>query len=259
MALSGFSAARRLRAGETVHSAWCGLAAPIVAETIARAGFSAVTLDAQHGLWDFAGLQAGIAAIRQGGAAAMVRTALGDLSGVSRVLDVGAEGVIAPLINDAADARAFANAAKYPPLGERSYGPMRAMSLAGISAPQAYFGAANDETIALAMIETRAGLDNVDSIAATDGLDGLFIGPTDLSIGLSNGGSIDPRTPEVERATDRIVAAARKAGKIVGTYCANAAHAAEYEQRGVRFFLIGSDAGFIGAGARAALDALKRP
>ena len=203
MALPGFSLARRLRAGETVHSAWCGLAAPIVAETIARAGFSAVALDAQHGLWDFAGLHAAIAAIRQGGGAAMVRTALGDFSGVSRVLDVGAEGVIAPLINTAADARAFAAAAKYPPLGERSYGPMRAMTLAGIPAPADYFAAANDETVALAMIETRTALDNVDAIAATPGVDGLFVGPVDLSIGLSGGKTIDARSPDVERAIDR--------------------------------------------------------
>jgi 4-hydroxy-2-oxoheptanedioate aldolase len=257
VALAGFSLARRLRAGETVHSAWCGLASPIVAETIARAGFSAVTLDAQHGLWDFAGLQAAIAAIRQGGGAAMVRTALGDFSGVSRVLDVGAEGVIAPLINTAADARAFAAVAKYPPLGERSYGPMRTMTLAGIADPKEYFVAANDETVALAMIETRVALDNVDAIAATPGIDGLFVGPVDLSIGLSAGQTIDHRSPEVERAIDRVIAAAQKAGKIAGTYCFEAEQAAAYEKRGVRFFLIGSDQGFIGAGARAALKALR--
>jgi len=257
VALPGFSLARRLRAGETVHSAWCGLASPIVAETIARAGFSAVTLDAQHGLWDFAGLQTAIAAIRQGGGAAMVRTALGDFSGVSRVLDVGAEGVIAPLINTAADARSFAAVAKYPPLGERSYGPMRAMTLAGITEPKDYFAAANDETVALAMIETRVALDNVDAIVATPGIDGLFVGPVDLSIGLSAGQTIDHRSPEVERAIDRVIAAAQKAGKIAGTYCFEAEQAAAYEKRGVRFFLIGSDAGFIGAGARAALKALR--
>jgi 4-hydroxy-2-oxoheptanedioate aldolase len=258
LALPGFSLARRLRAGETVHSAWCGLAAPIVAETIARAGFSTVTLDAQHGLWDFAGLQSAIAAIRQAGAGAMVRTALGDFSGVSRALDVGAEGVIAPRINTAADARAFAAVAKYPPLGERSYGPMRAMTLAGIDEPKEYFSGANDETVALAMIETRVALDNVEAIVATPGIDGLFVGPVDLSIGLSAGKTIDHRSADVERAIDRVIAAARDAGKVAGTYCFEAEQAAAYEKRGIRFFLIGSDAAFIGAGAWAALGALTR-
>jgi 4-hydroxy-2-oxoheptanedioate aldolase len=233
-------------------------ASPIVAETIARAGFPAVALDAQHGLWDFAGLQSAIAAIRHGGAAPLVRTALGDFSGVSRVLDVAAEGVIAPLINTEADARALAAVAKYPPLGERSYGPMRAMALTGIADPKDYFFAANEETVAFAMIETRTGLDNAEAIAATPGIDGLFVGPVDLSIGISSGKSIDARSAEVERAIDRVIAAATKAGKIAGTYCFDGAHAEAYEKRGVRFFLIGSDAGFIGAGARAALGALKR-
>jgi len=125
-AIPGFSLAARLRAGEIVHSAWCGLGAPIVAEMIARDGFSTVTLDTQHGLWDFASMREAIVAIRDGGAAPMVRVALNDFGTVSRLLDVGCEGIIAPFINTAADARAFAAVAKYPPLGERSFGPMRA-------------------------------------------------------------------------------------------------------------------------------------
>src|SRR6267378_1833710 len=99
---TGFSLATRLRAGETIHSGWCGLPYPIVAELVGREGFPAV-----------------------------VRVPVGDFATVSRVLDFGAEGIIAPMINTEADARAFAAAAKYPPVGERSWGPHRATMLAG--------------------------------------------------------------------------------------------------------------------------------
>src|SRR6478609_3362728 len=103
-----FSLARRLRAGETVHTGWCGLPYPIVAELIGREGFPAVTLDGQHGLWDTAAIVAGIAAVHQAGSAPIVRVPVGGFAVVSRALDFGAEGIIAPMINTPADARAFA-------------------------------------------------------------------------------------------------------------------------------------------------------
>ena len=122
MALANFTLANRLRAGETVYSGWCGLPYPLVAETLARDGFVAVTVESQHGLWDTGSILNGIAAVRQGGAAPLVRVPLNDFALVSRALDFGAEGIIAPMINTPADARAFAAAAKFPPIGERSWG-----------------------------------------------------------------------------------------------------------------------------------------
>ncbi|MGD0025323.1 MAG: aldolase/citrate lyase family protein, partial [Xanthobacteraceae bacterium] len=163
MTIAAFSLAKRLRAGETVFSGWCGLPYPIVAETIGRDGFAAVTLDSQHGLWDLNAILTAIAAVRQGGAAPIVRVPVGDFATVSRVLDFGAEGVIVPMINSAADARAFAAAAKYPPIGERSWGPHRAMALAGLADQSVYLREANDHVITLAMIETRTALKNLDA------------------------------------------------------------------------------------------------
>ena len=117
MALPGFSFRPAVCAREKPCSA-AGAACPIpiVAETIGRDGFAAVTLESQHGLWDMGAMLTGIAAVRQSGAAPLVRVPVGDFAMVSRVLDYGAEGVIAPMINTAADARAFVAAAKYPPL-----------------------------------------------------------------------------------------------------------------------------------------------
>ncbi len=257
MTIPAFSFARRLHAGETVFSGWCSLPYPLVAETVGREGFSAVTIEAQHGLWDLNAILTGIAAVRQGGAAPLVRVPVGDFAMVSRVLDFGAEGIIAPMINTAADARALAAAAKYPPVGERSWGPHRATTLAGLTDQSIYLREANEHVIALAMIETRAALDNLDAILDTPGIDGLFVGPSDLSIALSGGKTLDPLSKEVERELDRIVAAAQKAGKIPGAYCHSAERAVALAKRGVRFLAVMSDLAFIRAGVAAAMKVLK--
>ncbi len=254
---TSFSLAARLRAGETVYSGWCGLADPLLTEVIAREGFGAVTIDMQHGLWDIGQVVGAIASIRQGGAAAVVRVPLSDFATVSRALDFGAEGVISPMINTPADARALVAAAKYPPLGERSWGPHRATMLAGLADQKVYLKDGNDLTFTLAMIETRTALDNVAAIAATPGIDGLFLGPSDLSIALSHGATLDPLSPDVDRELERIAQAARTAGKILGAYCHTAERAVTLARRGVRFLAVGSDLGFLRAGAAAALKTLK--
>src|SRR5215469_1467633 len=159
----GFTLAHALRKGETVWASWCTLPYPLVAELLGGEGFPAVVLDQQHGLWDTAATLAGIAAIHHGGAAPIVRVPIGDFATVSRALDFGAEAVIAPMINTAADARAFVAAAKFPPIGERSWGPHRSMTFAEIADPKVYLRKANDLTVIFAMIETRAALENLDA------------------------------------------------------------------------------------------------
>jgi 4-hydroxy-2-oxoheptanedioate aldolase len=252
-----FSLARRLRAGETVHTGWCGLGVPIVAELIARAGFPAVTLDQQHGLYTMDSTAAGIAAVHMAGAAPMVRVPLGDFAVVSRVLDFGAEGVIAPMINSAEDARTFAAAAKYPPLGERSSGPLRALMLNNMEIAD-YVAQANENIVTFAMIETRKALANLDIILATPGIDAVFVGPSDLSLALTDGKTLDPHSKEVDAAVGEIGAAAKKAGKVAGAYTANAERANELAARGFRFLAVASDTGFVRAGITATWKALKR-
>jgi len=252
-----FPLATALRAGETVFAGWATLGAPIAAETLARQGFPAVVLDVQHGLWDTASLIAGINAVHHGGAAPLVRVPLEDFAAASRALDFGAEGIIAPMINSASDARRFACAAKFPPVGERSFGPQRAMMLQGRTVNSDYLREANQGTLALAMIETPTALNDVNDIAATDGIDALFVGPYDLSTALSGGAAQDLTAPEVERAIDKICAAALKAGKIPGIYCRDAARALAMAGRGFRFITIGSDLALLREGAAGVLAALK--
>ena len=215
-------------------------------------------LDVQHGLWDTASLIAGISAVHHGGGAPVVRVPLDDFALVSRALDFGAEAIIAPMINSADDARRFASVAKFPPLGERSWGPQRAMALQGRTVTTDYLREANDGTLTLAMIETPAALANVDAIAATPGIDALFIGPYDLSTALSGGKAQDVTAPEVEKAIDTIRAAAVKAGKIPGIYCRDAERALAVAKRGFKFITVGSDHAMLRDGIAAQVKALNK-
>ena len=255
--MAAFALARRLRAGETVYAAWCSLASPLIAETVARDGFPAVVLDMQHGLWDTASIIAGIGAIDHAGASPVVRVPLNDFAFMSRALDFGAEAIIAPMVNSVGDAQRFAAAAKFPPLGERSWGPQRAMTLQGKTATVDYLREANEGTLTMAMIETPMALAQAESIAETPGIDALFIGPYDLSTSLSAGKAQDVTAPEVERAIDQIAAAANRAGKIAGIYCTNAQRALAMVKRGFRFVTVGGDVGYLREGLAAQLKALK--
>src|SRR5262249_21693622 len=155
---------------------------------------------------------------------------------------------IAPMINTVADARAYVSCAKFPPTGERSWGPHRATTLGNIADQKVYLREANALTVTFAMIETRTALDNCEAIAATPGTVALSRGPADLSIALSNGADVDPMAASVDRELDRITAAATKAGKIMGAYCHSAERALALAKRGVRFLAVGSDMGFLRAG-----------
>jgi 4-hydroxy-2-oxoheptanedioate aldolase len=182
---------------------------------------------------------------------------LNDFALVSRALDFGAEAIIAPMINSAADARHFAAAAKYPPLGERSWGPLRAMAMQRRTAPVDYMREANDGTLTLAMIETATALGNVDAIATTPGIDGLFVGPYDLATALSNGAAQAVDAPQVGQAIDKICTAAKNAGKIPGIYCRNADGAVAMAKRGFRFVVAGNDQTTLREATVAQLKALK--
>jgi 4-hydroxy-2-oxoheptanedioate aldolase len=255
--MSTFSLARSLRAGETVFSGWCSLASPIVAEMLAREGFDAVAVDMQHGMWDFAGAVTAIGAIRSAGAAPIVRVPHTDSAMISRALDMGAEGIVAPLINGLEDAERFVSFAKFPPLGDRSWGPNRAIMIGGFPDMKTYLRDANEQTVTIAMIETREALKNLDAIAAVKGIDVLFVGPSDLSITMSNGAVLDPHSKEVEAELDRIVAAAKKAGKVAGLYCGTGQRAATMAKRGFGYLAVGNDLGFVREGAAAHIKALK--
>jgi 4-hydroxy-2-oxoheptanedioate aldolase len=251
--VAGHTLAETLRADQTVVSAWVTLPEPLIAEAVARSAFGAVTLDVQHGLHDTQSVMRSITAIAQAGKPAIVRLAVDDFGFASRSLDFGAEAVIAPMINSVADAKRLVAATKYPPLGERSWGPARAMSLHGIDDAQIQLGTANRSTLAIAMIETVRALDVLDDILAVDGLDGVFLGPSDLSVTFSGGERMAPADAFIDAPVRRIAARARAAGKIAGAFAINGERVRFYREIGYRLISLASEQTYLARGISAML------
>jgi 4-hydroxy-2-oxoheptanedioate aldolase len=244
----------RLKENTPVITAWCGIPEPWIAAVLAREPYDAVTLDMQHGTYDLAAVVRAIPLIAAAGKPAMARIPVGEFQTASKLLDAGASGIVAPMINTVEDARRFAGFMKFPPVGERSWGPLVSMALSGLS-PAEYLGQANGFSIAFAMIETREALANLDDILAVPGLDGIFMGPSDLSITLSRGETLDVMGTEVEKALDHALARAKAAGKTAAAYAPTGERAAEFARRGFSFIALGSDTTALRAGAQAALKA----
>lgn len=249
--------AARLRADETIFTAWSAIPDPLVAEFLARAGFDTVTLDMQHGCHSTDSVMRGIAAVALAGAPASVRVPVGRFDMASRALDFGAAAVIAPMVNSAADARAFAAAMKYPPTGERSWGPTRTLALLGKHDAQAYLRSANTETLAIAMIETRAALAAVDEILAVEGIDGVFVGPSDLSVALSDGDRVDALNEEMLAVAGGVADKARAAGRFAGIFAMTGADGRRFADLGFRFIALNLDFNYLTIGARSFIDAAR--
>jgi 4-hydroxy-2-oxoheptanedioate aldolase len=247
--------ARRLRAGETLFMGWCGYDDPAIAEAHAAQGADAVLIDMQHGGVNYTNAVHAIGLVGLSGAPALARIPVGDYALASRLLDAGAAGIVAPMINSAADARRFASFVKYPPLGERSWTPLRAFELSRMN-PEDYFRAANQMHLAFAMIETRAALDELDGILDAPGIDGVLVGPADLSIALSNGAMNDAMSPDVEKAIDHIAARCQAKGKLASAFCIDGARAQALAKRGYKLLSVSNDKtlllGAIRAGFKAA-------
>jgi 4-hydroxy-2-oxoheptanedioate aldolase len=145
---------------------------------------------------------------------------------------------------------------KFPPLGERSWGAYGALALTGLQ-PGDYLRQGNDLTVAFAMVETRESLSNLDEILAVPGIDGVFVGPSDLSIALLGGKGVDPAGPEVEKALDHVLARTKAAGKLSAIFASSGARAGELARKGFNMVSIGNDMSMLRAGAQAALAAAR--
>ena len=240
--------ADRLRAGECLITGWIGLPEPLIAELAARSAFDCVTVDMQHGLQDTASVMRSVSSIAFGGKPAIVRVAVGDFAMVSRALDMGAEAVIAPMVNSVAEAKALAAAAKYPPIGERSWGPARAMTVLDIKSMPEQLETANRSTLVFAMIETVPALEAIDDILAVEGIDGVFMGPSDLSVTLSNGKSIAPADPSLDAPIRRIAERAKAAGKLSGAFGVTGARVRYFREIGYNLIALGTDQIYLAAG-----------
>ena len=236
-----------LSSGEPLYSSWLGFPGVSQASVITRSPFGAFTVDMQHGLMDFGEAVSLVQLALAHGKPPIVRVPLEAWGIAGRFLDVGAQGIIMPMVNTPDDARRFVAATKYPPLGSRSWGSYAATTISGMS-PSDYLQKANGIVMAIAMVETRQALESVEAICSTPGLDGVFVGPSDLSISLSNGKSNDTQLDETQDAIAAIALAAKRANLVSGIYCANMALARKYTALGYRYFPVGSDANYISTG-----------
>ena len=192
---------------------WGSIPSPLTAELAAAAGVDYVCVDLQHGGADEERMVAMFTAIEARGAVPLARVLYNEPWQINRVLDLGAAGVIVPLVGSAEDARRAVSGCRYPPHGVRSYGPLRAALTVGSADPERLAAGA----LCFVMVETRQGLENVEDIAATKGVDGIYIGPSDLSLGLGrepgHGGDV------LEQAITRVREACARAGIVAGMHC----------------------------------------
>ncbi|MEU5870995.1 aldolase/citrate lyase family protein [Glycomyces sp. NPDC047369] len=241
-----------LRNGGTAVGYWTVLDAPVAVERVALTGYDYIGIDAQHGLMGYDGVLRNLMAVDAAHAAAgIVRTAANDPVCIGQALDAGALGVIVPLVDTPEDAAAAVRAARYS--GRRSYGPMRSALRVGPRPADA-----DRQVLVLAMIETAEGLANVEKIAATDGLDGLYIGPSDLMLAVGGAYPADPdHADALEAAIERTRAAADAAGIVPAIHSLDGATAKRRLDAGFRMVTIASDLTHLEAAARAHLAAAK--
>jgi 4-hydroxy-2-oxoheptanedioate aldolase len=247
------SLATRLRARERIVGYWVSLDSPPSTERLARLGYDYIALDGQHGLIGYDGLLHGLTAIHAGGGTGIVRVEANDITPIGRALDAGADGVIVPLVDNAEQAAAAVAAARYPPAGARSFGPTRAGLRIGPVPAES-----NEHTFVCVMIETGPGLEAIDEICATPGLDGVYIGPADLMIGIGGSRPGDPDFLEPwEAAIARIREAAADAGIAAGIHTNDGATAAQRLAEGFTFATVASDLAHLEAAAAAHLAAAR--
>src|ERR671935_2900849 len=205
------------RDGKYVTLGWLSVSHGFTAEIMARQGFDALCVDMQHGLTDMSNLWPMLQAISQTDTVPVVRVASNDAGTIMKALDFGAYGILVPLINTAEDAAKAVAACRYPPVGIRSSGPVRAVHYGGPD----YVAKAHDEIVVMGMGETKEGLANLDAICATPGLDAVYIGPSDLAFAIGQNPRPDNPDPVHIATRDRIRDAAHKHGIKACMHCAS--------------------------------------
>jgi 4-hydroxy-2-oxoheptanedioate aldolase len=235
--------------GGTVLNGWLAIANSFSAEVMAHQGFDALTIDLQHGPVDFQAAVGMLQAISTTAAVPMVRVPWNEPILTAKLLDAGAYGIICPMINSKAEAEALVSFCRYPPRGARSFGPNRAALYGGAD----YWQHANDEVLIFAMVETRQAVANVEEILSVDGLNGIYVGPSDLSLSMGKTPTLDPQDPEVQAAIKTVCEKTLKSGKIAGVHTDSAKTAIRRFGEGYQLCTILSDARLMANAASAAV------
>lgn len=239
--------------GKAATNIWASLGAAVATECVAQSGADAIVVDMQHGMIDMGDAIAMLQAVSTTDAVPMARCPWNEPGVIMKLLDAGAYGIICPMVNSGEEAKRFVETCKYPPAGFRSSGPLRAMLYGGSD----YVANANDQMVTLAMVETKDALQNLDEICATEGLDGVFIGPSDLGLALERTPVPDSEDPITLEAIDKILAAAKAAGKVAGIYCASPEYADRMIDKGFQFTTVTNDAALLKAESARLIGSMK--
>lgn len=231
-----------LSGSKPLFGLWQGIPDTTVAEIGAGAGFDWVLIDAEHGPFDVRSVLAHLQAMAPYPVSVLVRPVEGSTALIKQLLDIGAQTLLVPMVDTAEQAEQIVRAAKYPPAGIRGLGTSMARA-ANWNRASDYIAKANDEICVIVQIETMAGLSNIDAIAAVDGVDAVFIGPSDLSAAM--GHLANPGHPEVVAAIEKAFERIHRAGKQAGVLAVTSELVANYLQAGARFIGVGVDAALL--------------
>jgi 4-hydroxy-2-oxoheptanedioate aldolase len=235
-------------AGRPSINGWLSIGNAFTAEIMAAQGYDSIAIDVQHGALDYSSVLPMFQAMRASGVVPMARVPWLEPGIIMKVLDAGAYGVICPMVNTAAQAAEFVSYVRYPPHGQRSFGPTRVSFAAGAN----YATEANGEILAFAMVETKQAMENLDGIAATPGLDGIYVGPADLTFSLTQGRlapAFDREEPEMIEALKTIVAACKRNSIRAALHCGTPDYAARAIGWGFDMTTVSGDSRLLAAAA----------
>jgi 4-hydroxy-2-oxoheptanedioate aldolase len=241
------------KSGGAAVNGWLAIPNSFSAETMAHQGWDTLTVDLQHGVVDYQAAVTMLQAISTTSTVPLVRVPWLEPGILMKMLDAGAYGVICPMVNTREDAQRLVSYTHYAPRGTRSFGPIRALLYGGADYPQH----ANDTIITFAMIETRQALDNLDGILSVEGLDAVYIGPSDLSLSLGCRPLFDDVDPPAQEAIDHILARAKAHGVVAGIHNGTAEGALARVKKGFQFVTVASDARLMAAGSQQVLAKMR--
>lgn len=239
-----------LQTGRPLAGMFCGMNSPVAAEAAAALGYDWVLIDMEHGAPEIPGVIAHLQAIAAGGAANMVRVPWNDPVIIKRVLDAGATAIMVPMVQNAEEASRAVAATRYPPAGIRGVAGVTRATRFGLTSD--YIHRANAEVYVVAQIETLAAVDALPGILAVDGLDAIFIGPTDLASSMGHPGDLGHA--EVLAAVSRVAAACQAVGRPCGIFGVSEALLRLYAPLRFQFTALGTDLGLLVRGARTVLE-----
>jgi 4-hydroxy-2-oxoheptanedioate aldolase len=220
---------------------WLSTDSPYLAEVLSYSGYDAVTVDLQHGMYGLGRAVTLLQAVSAGPATPMARCPSADPATIGKLLDAGAYGIVCPSVDTVEQAAAFVRACRYPPVGERSFGPSRGLLYGGSD----YVDRADESVLTWAMIESVTALANLDAILVIPGLDAVYVGPNDLALSMGERPGAVPPSSDVLRALEHIAVRARAAGKWAGAFATDAAVARHQVDMGYHLVTPGNDIGIL--------------